>query len=119
MNMNETAARQYMQYIIRRAAYYGYTYTMLAAELRMSTPTLRKKLQGASQWRESEIRRLTFTLNLSAEEAAALGIFRAIPHDTVGEESLDAGEAWGAGCDGWPLEEPPEFIPFGDTKATE
>ena len=107
---------QYAQYILRRAAYYGYTYTMLAAELQMSTATLRKKLQGASDWKESEIRRLTLTLGLTAEEAAGLGIFRAIPHDA---ESMDADEAWNEGHDGWPLEEPPEFVPFGDAKATE
>lgn len=110
---------QYAQYILRRAAYYGYTYTMLAAELQMSTATLRKKLQGASEWRESEIRRLTFTLGLTSEEAAGLGIFRAIPHDAIDAESMEAEAAWRESCDGWPLEEPPEFVPFGGTKATE
>lgn len=61
-----------------RAAYYGYTYTGLASQLRMTANTLRRKIQGASEWRESEIRMLTFVLNLSAEEATALGIFRTI-----------------------------------------
>lgn len=104
------ATKRYAQYIIDRAAYYGYTYTGLAAELRMSTVTLRRKLQGASEWRESEIRLLTFTLNLSSGEAAALGIFRAIPRRAE-SESIDTDIAWAMGHDGWPLDEDPEFIP--------
>lgn len=107
--MSETTKR-YAQYIIDRAAYYGYTYTGLAAELGMSTVTLRRKLQGVSEWREGEIRLLTFALNLSSEEAAALGIFRAVPK-VAKPENMDADTAWAMGHDGWPLEEDPEFAP--------